>query len=72
MAQIQNHLTGTVSPEIKSIYTEREAAETLRISQPTLKRIRYHGDISFLRIGSQVRYLKVHLEDYLLRSECCR
>ena len=69
MAQLQKDSTITLIPETKSIYTEREAAETLRISQPTLKRIRYSGGISFLRIGSQVRYLKVHIEHYLLRAE---
>ena len=51
------------------IYKEPELAEILNISSMTLKRIRYAGEISFLRIGTQVRYTESHLESYLEKCQ---
>lgn len=47
------------------LYKEKELAKILRISLPTLKRLRYAGKIEFLRVGMQVRYTRPHLEAYL-------
>jgi excisionase family DNA binding protein len=38
------------------IYTEKEAAELLGISESTLKRIRYTSGIEYYRIGGRVFY----------------
>lgn len=51
------------------IYRESELAKLLSISCMTLKRIRYAKEISFLRIGTQVRYTEQHLEDYLQKCQ---
>ncbi len=47
------------------IYTDREAAEYLRIGQTTLWRLRKTGKISFRRASSKIIYTQSDLEHYL-------
>ncbi len=49
----------------KQIYTDREAAEYLRIGQTTLWRLRKAGKISFRRAASKIIYTHNDLEAYL-------
>ena len=49
----------------KQIYTDREAAEYLRIGQTTLWRLRKVGKISFRRAASKIIYTRADLENYL-------
>ncbi len=49
----------------KQIYTDREAAEYMRISQVTLWRLRKTGKISFRRAASKIIYTQLDLENYL-------
>jgi excisionase family DNA binding protein len=49
----------------KQIYTDREAAEYLRIGQTTLWRLRKAGKISFRRAASKIIYTQSDLENYL-------
>jgi predicted site-specific integrase-resolvase len=49
----------------KQIYTDKEAAEYLRISQVTLWRERKKGKISFRRAASKIIYTQADLENYL-------
>ena len=51
--------------ERQKIYTDREAAEYLRISQVTLWRERKKGRISFRRAASKIIYTRADLESYL-------
>ncbi len=53
----------------KQIYTDREAAEYLRIGQTTLWRIRKAGKISFRRASSKIIYTHTDLENYLERNK---
>ena len=49
----------------KQIFTDREAAEYMRISQVTLWRLRKTGKISFRRAGCKIIYTQLDLENYL-------
>ncbi len=49
----------------KQLYTDREAAEYLRISQVTLWRERTKGKITFRRAASKIIYTRADLESYL-------
>ncbi len=51
--------------ERQKIYTDREAAEYLRISQVTLWRERKKGKISFHRAASKIIYTRADLDAYL-------
>ena len=51
--------------ELPEIYTEKEAADFLKIPRSTLRLWRRRGCISFISIGKHVRYNKVHLMDFL-------
>jgi predicted site-specific integrase-resolvase len=53
----------------KPIYTDKEAAEFLRISQVTLWRERKKGVISFSLVGSKIMYERGDLENYLRRTK---
>jgi predicted site-specific integrase-resolvase len=53
----------------QKIYTDREAAEYLRISQVTLWRERKKGKISFRRAASKIIYTESDLESYLKSTE---
>lgn len=51
-------------------YTEKEAARWLKVSRPTLQRIRLRGEIAFSRIGgTRVIYTTKHLSEYLVSRE---
>ncbi len=51
--------------EQRRIFTDREAAEYLRIGQTTLWRLRKTGKISFRRAASKIIYLQSDLDSYL-------
>lgn len=54
------------------IMTTAEAAEYVRLSQPTLERFRLTGEGSeFLKLGGAVRYRKADLDTWL-ESRCVR
>lgn len=51
-------------------YTEKEAAQWLKISRATLQRARYRSEISYFRLGNnRIVYARRHLEDYCARRE---
>lgn len=56
----------THQPEI---FTDKEAAKYLRVSQVTLWRERKKGKISFRRVASKIVYLQEDLEDYLNQNK---
>ncbi|MGE0244546.1 MAG: helix-turn-helix domain-containing protein [Pyrinomonadaceae bacterium] len=47
--------------------SESEAAKLLKISQETLQRIRYNGEIEFYRVGGRVFYLPQNLYEFVRR-----
>ena len=49
----------------QKIFTDREAAEYLRIGQTTLWRERKKGKISFRRAASKIIYTQTDLDNYL-------
>ena len=49
----------------REIYTDKEAANILRVSQVTLWRERKKGKISFRRAASKIIYTRADLESYL-------
>ena len=49
----------------RQIYTDKEAAVYLRISQITLWRLRKAGKISFHRAASKLIYTQADLDNYL-------
>ncbi len=53
----------------RRIFTDKEAANYLRISQITLWRERKKGKISFHRAASKIIYTRDDLEKYLERSK---
>lgn len=56
----------THQPEI---FTDKEAAKYLRVSQVTLWRERKKGRIDFRRVASKIVYLQEDLENYLDRNK---
>jgi predicted site-specific integrase-resolvase len=54
-----------MTQETKKNYTDKEAADYLRISQVTLWRLRKAGKISFRRAASKIIYTQADLENYL-------
>lgn len=51
---------------ILEFFTEREVAEILKISMPTLKHLRENGAISFRKLTDRViRYTKADIEKYI-------
>ncbi len=53
----------------RTLYTEREASEYLRISTVTLWRERKKGKITFRRVASKIIYLQEDLENYLNQNK---
>jgi predicted site-specific integrase-resolvase len=53
----------------RTIYTNKEASEYLRISEVTLWRERKAGKITFRRVASKIVYLREDLENYLNRNK---
>ncbi len=49
----------------QEVYTDKEAAEYLRVGQTTLWRLRKTGKISFRRAASKIIYTQTDLENYL-------
>jgi hypothetical protein len=54
----------------KTIFTNQEAAEFLRLSQVSLWRLRKAGKITFRRVASKIMYLREDLDGYLERGKC--
>ncbi len=50
------------------IFTEKEAAELLKVSVPTLRRERLEGKITHFRVRGCVRYRLSHLQEYEKRQ----
>jgi len=42
----------------KQFFTNREIAKVLRVTLPTLKKMRDKGQIDFIRLGKNIRYPK--------------
>lgn len=53
----------------KSIFTNKEAAEFLRISEVTLWRERSAGNITYRRLGGRVVYTEADLVEFLERNK---
>lgn len=53
----------------REIYTDKEAANFLRVSQVTLWRERKKGKISFRRAASKIIYTRADLESYLDKNK---
>ncbi len=49
----------------QEVYTDKEAAEYLRVGQTTLWRLRKTGKISFRRAASKIIYTQTDLDNYL-------
>jgi predicted site-specific integrase-resolvase len=70
MSEEQKTLTiPELSKEKRTLFTDKEAAEYLRISQVTLWRERKAGKITFRRIASKIVYLKRDIDEYLERGK---
>jgi hypothetical protein len=54
---------------MREIYTDKEAANFLRVSQVTLWRERRKGKISFRRAASKIIYTRADLESYLDKNK---
>ncbi len=54
-----------ISNDRQQNFTDREAAEYLRIGQTTLWRLRKTGKISFRRAASKIIYTQADLDNYL-------
>ena len=54
---------------IDTVYTKREAARELKISEPTLDRRVRSGEIDSLKNGKYRMFTKRHLFDYIKRIE---
>ncbi len=55
--------------EQRRIFTDREAANYLRVGQTTLWRLRKAGKISFRRASSKIIYLQTDLDSYLASTK---
>ncbi len=61
--------TNEISTREITLFTDKEAAAYLRISQVTLWRERKAGKISFRRAASKIIYTHDDLQDYLERNK---
>lgn len=52
-----------------SLMSEKQAAQRLGISRPTLLRLRRRGAIGFFRVATRVLFSEEHLQDFLARVE---
>ena len=55
--------------KVEQLFSEKEAANILCLSVPTLKKWRYSKKISYLKLGHAVRYSESHLENILNDSK---
>ncbi len=62
-------MSRNVTAETQPIYTEKEAADLLRLSAINLRRIRTRGEIPHYRFGKRVLYSACHLEDFKRQHE---
>lgn len=54
-----------------TLMTEDEAAQALRLCAKTLRKARQQGELSFVRIGRNVRYSESDLAQFIERSREC-
>jgi excisionase family DNA binding protein len=47
------------------LLTTKEAAEMLRLSESALNKLRYEGQIPFVRLGKKVFFTREQLEKYV-------
>ncbi len=47
------------------LFTTKEAAKMLRLSESALNKLRYEGKIAFVRLGSKVLFTKEQLEKFV-------
>lgn len=57
--------TINVTDKAKEVFTDKEASEFLHVSRSTLYNLREAGKLSFVRVGSTVRYRRRDLDEYL-------
>tara|TARA_R100000655_G_scaffold107648_1_gene158367 strand:+ start:3587 stop:3826 length:240 start_codon:yes stop_codon:yes gene_type:complete len=50
-----------IAPELESLYTENEACEFLKISRPTMLKLRKGGKVNYFTTGNGIRYKKSDL-----------
>ena len=55
--------------KIEQLFSEREAADLLCLSIPTLKKWRYSNRIPYIKLGNSVRYSESQLEKLLAESQ---
>jgi len=54
--------------ENHDLLTKREAARYLRVSEPTLDRLRKQGELHAVKVGCQIRFrIREDLQSYLSR-----
>ncbi len=61
----EKQISNDIAALNQKIFTDREAADYLRIGQTTLWRLRKTGKISFRRAASKIIYTQLDLENYL-------
>lgn len=54
-----------------TLLTESEAAHSLQVCAKTLRKARQQGELSFVRIGRNVRYSESDLAQFIERSREC-
>lgn len=70
MSSEGEHESFTENTKAQENFTEKEAAEWLKISKATLQRARYRNEISYFRLGNNhIVYARRHLKDYCARRE---
>lgn len=62
MSYVLEEITFTVSA------TKEQLAKILNVSFQTIDRITRDGKIEYLKINTQVRYTKKHIDDYILAN----
>ena len=75
MLNIDNHIKQLVKEEVakamekvekivpgeESVYTENEACKFLKITRPTILKLRKEGKVNYFTVGSGIRYKKSDL-----------
>ena len=53
------------------LFTQKEAAEKLKIKPQTLRRLRERGKLKYYKVGHAVRISQEHIDEFLRDSERC-
>ena len=64
-----NKITKTEESNYNFLLREKLAAKILNMSYDKLKRVRYAGDIEFIKFGKSIRYKNEHLKNYIQAHE---